>query len=168
MPTHLEELYRLDLRVYISTGMCERCFGRDKRGPPTGSRYHPIDRVPDRHMILQRMEAGELFGAVWACMLEFEVLLVDVSHYGLCLHLSEATDPAAHDLCFVLTSYAVMGAQMLRILESLNKRATNGLAGHPTTRVEVMLREVRDLCVLTEPLRVLGFMKSITSFASLS
>ena len=30
-------------------------------------------------MHLQRMDAGELFGAIWACMLEFEVSLFDVS-----------------------------------------------------------------------------------------
>ena len=44
------------------------------------------------------MDTGELFGAVWACILEFEVSLVDMPHYAFFLHLSKAPDPAARGL----------------------------------------------------------------------
>jgi hypothetical protein len=62
--------------------MCECCFGRKcQKGPLTGRQsYRSTVRVLNRHMTLQRMDAGELFGAVWARILDFEVFLVDVSH----------------------------------------------------------------------------------------
>ena len=94
--------------------MCECCFARECQilGQLTGRRYHSTDQVLFRRMTLQRMDAGELFGAVWAWIPDFEVFLVDVSHQALFLHPSKATVPAAHDLCFVWTYYAVTGAQM--------------------------------------------------------
>ena len=119
-----------------------------------------------QHMLLQRIVAGELFRAVWACILEFEVSLVDMPHDTFFLHLSKAPDPAAHGLYFVWTSYAVMGAQMFGKLGTLNKRTTNSLACHPTASIVVVLGEVRDLCKLTEHRRVLGFTQSISSFAN--
>ena len=120
-----------------------------------------------RHVKVQRIEAGELFEAVWAFILESEVSLVEVSHQAVFLHLSKATIPAAHELCFVWTSDAVIGAQMFGKLGTLNKRATNGLASHPTARIVVVLGEVRER-YLTEPRRVLGYMQSILSPLSAS
>jgi hypothetical protein len=56
-----------------------------------------------------------------------------------------------------------MAAQMLGKLEILNKRATNGLASHPITRI---VAEVRERSRLTEHRRVLGFMQSILSLSA--
>ena len=47
--------------------------------PLTGRWYHSTDRVLFQHMLSHRMDTGELFGAVWAYIFEFEVPLVDVS-----------------------------------------------------------------------------------------
>ena len=52
---------------------------RMPKGPLTGRRCHSTDRVLFRHVKVQRIEACELFGAVWACILDFEVNLIDVS-----------------------------------------------------------------------------------------
>lgn len=87
----------------------------------TRKQYHSIARVLVRHMVLHGVRAGELLGAVWAGIPQFEVFLVDVSHQALFLQLSSATNPVAPDLCLVWTSDAVMGAQMIGKLGALNK-----------------------------------------------
>ena len=60
----------------------------------------------------------------------------------------------------------MMGPQVFGKRETLNKRATSGLASHPTAKVEVVLGVIRGRCKLTEPRRVLGFKQSILTFVS--
>ena len=116
---------------------------------------HSIGRMLFIDMVLHGIEAGELFGTVRACMSHFEVLLNNVPHQAFFLHLSEAMDPTTYKICTVWTHGAVTEAQMLRQVGESDKRATNGLACHPTTHVIAVLGVACERYILQEPLYIL-------------
>ena len=106
-------------------------------------------------MVLHGIGAGELFGAVRACISHFEVFFNNVPHQALFLHLSEAMDPTTYKFCMVWTHDAMTGAQMLRQAGNLDKRTTNDLACHPTTRVIAVVGAACESRILQERLHIL-------------